>query len=144
MRLMKRFEQKMEGWTPCYDEQVNLGERSIRSIENLWNEIPELCKGAKSSQYNSNVIPKTEERSNTAHSSTTIVISHFQFFLFLSLALYRSYGRKWILGITSLIWVKEHYTFTNFFLYLFYSFLGYQEALIHHPPLSDFKIRISD
>ena len=56
-------------------------------------------------------------RSNTAHPSTTNAICNFQFILFLSLALYGSYGRVWLLGDTGLIWVKEHYIFiTNLFV----------------------------
>ena len=55
-------------------------------------QIFELFKGAKRPQYNFNFLTKIGGRSYVAHSPTAIVISHFQFVLFLSLASYRSYG----------------------------------------------------
>ena len=79
MRSIKRFEQRMTDWAVRWDEPVKLGKRSMK--------VSKLLK------HNSNFMNKIGGRSNTAHPSTTNAKCNFQFILFLSLALYGSYGR---------------------------------------------------
>ena len=93
------------------------------STEILWNNIFELYKGEKRWQNNFKFMNKIGGRSNTAHLPITIVISNFQFILFLSLASYGSYDQRWYLGDTGLIWLKQHDIFMKFCLHLFHSCL---------------------
>ena len=93
------------------------------STEILWNNIFELYRSEKHWQYNFKFMNKIGGRSNTAHPPITIAISYFQFILFLSLASYRSYGQRWYLDDTGLIWLKEHNIFIKFCFHLFYSCL---------------------
>ena len=81
-------------------------------------------KIVKRPQHHCNFMNKTGGRSNTAHPPTTITISHFQFILFLSLALYGSYGQRWLLGDTGLIKGLKRALYFSKILFVFILFLS--------------------